>query len=66
MICVLSLYSALLTVYSVSTSFVLIKIGKSLKQKKEDHHEIEDMNTEKEEHHEIEDMNIESNKTESV
>jgi len=45
---------------------VLIKIGKSLKQKKEDHHEIEDMNTEKEEHHEIEDMNIESNKTESV
>jgi len=39
MICILSVYAAFATIYSLTTSFVLVKIGKALKQKKE--HEIE-------------------------
>jgi len=34
MICILSTYAALATIYSVTTSFILFKIGKDLKQKK--------------------------------
>jgi len=34
MICILSTYAALATIYSLTTSFVLVKIGKALKQKK--------------------------------
>jgi len=40
MICILSIYAAFSTIYSLTTSFVLVKIGKALKQKKEEH-EIE-------------------------
>jgi len=40
MICILSTYAALATIYSLTTSFVLFKIGKALKQKK-DQQEIE-------------------------
>jgi len=56
MICILSIYAAFSTIYSLTTSFVLVKIGKALKQKKEEH-EIEAQ-------HEIENISIKSIKTE--
>jgi len=34
MICILSTYAALATIYSITTSFLLFKIGKEIKQKK--------------------------------
>jgi len=39
MICILSIYAALATIYSITTSFLLFKIGKDIK--KQNQQEIE-------------------------